>query len=456
VNPHNHSIALFATTVFLLPVVNGGCIQPSVIVAKAPAGRVVESCHRTIRARAIDRLGGPATYSFDTPETFFISSATEGVRGGAMHRGRRGDSRLAYTCVVNIHSGRVEGARFRVVGADQRGDEWPTAACQQAVREEVAADRGRGTAVDFDRAESSYVSPYEEGVSGRGRLRNRKAGERIRYECTVDLHRGRVSRADYSTLEKPHLSDAGVVKLCQGAIADRLRSEGRHAAKTTFKSGQAFFLSKFERSVRGQMNLKSRGSTQRAHYECSVDVRRERVTAAHYRSVGDHPASNPRIVEACQMVTLEMAAADHGRRARIDFAPVEVVSPSRHESTVTGGGVLKVGGSRDPIRYRCSVHPRNLKITDARYRKVVSPPDRTQRTVDLCHEELRARVAADRKGRLSVVFDTSETYYISNAEEGVRGRGAVKDKAHDRDPIRYQCTVNIRRGRVAKAGYRYR
>jgi hypothetical protein len=222
-----------------------------------------------------------------------------------------------------------------------------------------------------------------------------------------------------------------------------------------FAANDIFTISRFEKGVRGKAKLRSGDGRDPIAYECTLNTRRERVTAAHYRLLEKPRPSRERIVELCQMVTREMAAADHGRRAELEFDGAETFAISERETGVRGSGLLRVRGDRDAIRYRCSVDLHKRKVTDARYRPVEPPRESTQRTLDLCHTELREQIASDREDSVSLEFDTSETFFVSNAVEGVRGKGAIRAGRHDRDRIRYECEVNIRRGRVKTARYRY-
>jgi hypothetical protein len=448
-------IVPFAALACLLPLGNSGCTTTRVIRKDAPPGRVVENCQRTIRSYAIDELGGPADVRFDTPETFFISSGTEGVRGAALHRGARRDRRIYYSCVVDVYSGRVQDARYRVVGEAERTDDWPVEACQQVVRDQVYADKGRGANVKFAKAQSYHVSRNEEGVRGDGRWKVGKDWVGLEYECTVDLRRGQVTRARYRPLEKPLLSDKGAVKLCQQTIEDQAKSDRGQRTKAAFKSGDAFGVSRFERGVRGRAELKYGAVREQVDYECSVDVRAVRVSAAHYRTLASLP-SEDQIVKNCQAATREMVTAQEGRRTSVQFETAEMQTTSRQRGRVQGRGTLKAGGSRDPMAYFCTADLRTAKITAARYRRLALPPDRANRTVELCHEELRARVASDRDDVASLTFATSETSFVSNSKETVRGRGELRFGNRGRVSIRYECTVDIRRGRVTDARYSYR
>jgi hypothetical protein len=438
-----------------LPVAQLGCVHSTgVAPPPPPRGRFVEYCHQTIRSQAADHFGGHVGVRFDSPETYFVSSALEGVRGGALVAGGGARERIQYGCTVNIQSGRVVEARFRRVEPVQRSSDWPVDACQQRIRDEVAADRPRRTSVNFDPAETFFVSIDEEGVRGRAKVGVGSHWEAIRYECTVDVRRGRVHAARYHTLEKPPLSDARAVELCQQAVADRAAQKHGSRARVAFDSGSAASVSGSEKRVRGKAKLETGRDREPIAYECSVDVRRERVTNAHYDSRAKPGPSDEQLVEACQMVTREIVAAEHGRRASVEFATGEVFDVSKGQRGVRGRGVLEVRRDRDAIRYQCTLDRRLGKVTEARYRPIEQPPEVAQKTVDLCHQAVRAKVAADRERRTSVEFETTESYFVSQSEEGVRGHGSVR--SGDRDPIRYDCTVNIRRGLVTEARFRYR
>jgi len=427
-----------------LPVAPLGCVGTTVVAQPPPPrGRFVEYCHQTIRSQAADHFGGHVGVRFDSPETYFVSSALEGVRGGALVTGRGAGERIQYGCTVNIKSGRVVDARFRRVEPVRRSSDWPVEACQQRIRDEVAADHPRRTSVNFGAAETFFVSIDEEGVRGRAKVGAGNHWEAIRYECTMNVRRGRVHAARYHPLEQPALSDARAVELCQQAVAGRATREHGSRARVDFSSGNAVSVSKSEKRVRGNAKLNAGRDREPIAYECSVDVRRERVTNAHYQSRGKPRPSDGKLVETCQMVTREIIAAEHGRRASVEFATGEVFDISKGQRGVRGRGVLEVRRNREAIRYQCMLDGRRGKVTEARYRPVERSPVVAQQTMDLCHQAVRAKVAAARKRRTSVEFQS---------------HGSVRSGRLDRDPdaIRYDCTVNIRRGLVTKARFRYR
>ena len=421
-----------------------------------PRDHVVESCHQSVRAQVGHRFGGSTRVGFDSPETYYISSARQGVRGGAVI-GAGGDrSRIHYDCSVNIHSGRVVSVEHRLVDADRLRSAWSVDACQDRIRHDVASKHRGRTRLNFESAKTWFISLDREGVRGNAKVESGNHREKIRYECEVDIRRGRIDTAHYRPIEKPPMTDKDALKLCQAKISDEVKDDRGRGTKVSFTNQSTYSISRFERGVQGKAKLKSGDDRDSIAYECKVNTRGERVTDAHYRLLERPRPSRKTVVELCQMVTREMAAADHGRRAKVDFDDAETFAVSDREMGVRGGGRLRIGGKHDPIRYRCSVDLRKSKVTDARYRPIEQPRQSTRRTVDMCHAELHEQISSDRDEPASLKLKTSETYFISNAIEGVRGKGVVKVGRHDRDRIRYECEVNIRRGRVKEARYRYR
>jgi len=79
----------------------------------------------------------------------------------------------------------------------------------------------------------------------------------------------------------------------------------------------------------------------------------------------------------------------------------------------------------------------------------------SQYAVEQCQQELRLRIEREQGRRSRVDFARAETYFVSNAEEGVRGTATLRGERDRRAPqlISYNCTVNIRNGRVREATY---
>jgi hypothetical protein len=421
-----------------------------------PRDQVVESCHQSVRTQVVVRFGRSTRVGFDTAEPYYISSARQGVRGGAVIGAGGERARIHYDCSVNIHTGRVVDVEHRLVDADRRRSEWSADACQNRIRDEVTSQSRHRSTVSFEPAKIWFISLDREGVRGNGKIESGNRREKIRYECEVDVRRGRIDAAHFQPIEKPALTDQQIVKLCKTSVADAVIEDRGRRMNISFAEEHVYSISRHHKGVQGKAKLKTGKNRDQIAYECKVNTRQERVTDAHYRLLESPRPSRKHVVELCQAVTREMAAADHGRSARVDFDDAETFEVSEREMGVRGSGKLRVGGDRDPIRYSCNVDLRKTKVTDARYRAVERPRQSTQRTVDMCHAELRARISSDRGASASLNFETSETFFVSHALEGVRGTGVAKVGRRDRDRFRYECKVNIRRGAVKEARYLYR
>lgn len=423
---------------------------------RGPRDHVVESCQLSVRDQLSERFGGSTRVRFDSPQTYYISTNRQGVRGGGLVDARAERSRIHYDCTVNIHSGRVVSADHRLIDAERRRSEWSVNACQDRIRHDVGSGGQRHAALKFDPAETWFISLQREGVKGEAQYRSGKDREKIRYECEVDIWRHRIAEAHYRSVEKPPMSDQDALQLCQGKITDDLKDDRGRRTKVSFKENTVYSISRTRKGIEGRAGLKSATGHEIIDYECTVNTRRERVTDADYRVLERPGPPRKRVVEMCRMVTREMVAADHGRRAKVDFDVAETFAMAKREIGVRGSGRLRVGNRHDPIRYRCRVDLRTSKVTDARYRAVKPPQQSTQRSIDLCRARLLDKISSDRNARASLSFENTETYFVSTAVEGVRGNGVAEVGRGDRDRIRFECEVNIRRGRVKEARYHYR
>jgi len=421
-----------------------------------PRDYVVERCHQSVRSQVSDRFGRPTRMSFDSAESYYISSARQGVRGGAVIGSGGERARIHYDCSVNIHTGRVVDVDHRLVEADRHRSEWSADACQNRIRDEVASRNRHRSTVKFEPAKTWFISLDREGVRGNARVESGKQREKIRYECEVDVRRGRIQAAHFQSLEKPAMTNKDVVKLCKASISDAVIQDRGRRMNISFGDNHVYAISRHKKGVQGKAKLKSGSGKDPIAYECKGNTRQERVTDAHYRLLDKPRPSRKHVVDLCQKVTREMAAADHGRRAKVDFDDAQTFDVSEREMGVRGNGKLHVGRDRDAIRYSCNVDLRRVKVTDARYRPVERPRRSTRRTIDMCHAELRERISADRGSSTALKFESSETFFISNSLEGVRGKGVAKIGRDDRDHFRYECKVNIRGGGVKEARYLYR
>lgn len=92
----------------------------------------------------------------------------------------------------------------------------------------------------------------------------------------------------------------------------------------------------------------------------------------------------------------------------------------------------------------------------------VPPPNRppgnsvspNQPSVRACHGEINRQINRAFGGVGKIIFSTDDirTFFITNAKEGVRGTGQFR-QGPTWFPFDYNCTVNIRNGRVTQANF---
>ncbi len=157
------------------------------------------------------------------------------------------------------------------------------------------------------------------------------------------------------------------------------------------------------------------------------------------------------VIELCQKsIEVKVAASeDIRRRVEISFDTIERSLTSNTEQKIQGTARLRTKNNWQPFTYNCLVKRNEGLVTQANY---TLEKDGLTSSTRLCQEELKETVRENRNG--SVEFDDPlETYYVSNTEEGVRGTFIVQETGNRSQPNRFNCTVNLREGRVTKLTY---
>jgi hypothetical protein len=79
----------------------------------------------------------------------------------------------------------------------------------------------------------------------------------------------------------------------------------------------------------------------------------------------------------------------------------------------------------------------------------------TDPSATLCMAAMGTRIRGDFANveKLNYLTDTTQSYFISNAEEGIRGEGQFYQSS-DWHRFSYDCTVNIRNGTVTSISYK--
>lgn len=75
-------------------------------------------------------------------------------------------------------------------------------------------------------------------------------------------------------------------------------------------------------------------------------------------------------------------------------------------------------------------------------------------SVSACQRELQDRIGRDTGSQVQVTINSPETYFISNAEEGVRGTATSQPQTNNQSTsYRFDCAVNVRDGAVTRLTY---
>src|SRR5262249_41334782 len=74
---------------------------------------------------------------------------------------------------------------------------------------------------------------------------------------------------------------------------------------------------------------------------------------------------------------------------------------------------------------------------------------------ELVRRELEYQIGRDRNTRVTVELITAQSYFISNGEISIRGRGRALFDRYRSEDFRYDCLVDTRRGRVTKTDWSF-
>ncbi|GAB4337571.1 MAG: hypothetical protein OHK0047_27270 [Leptolyngbyaceae cyanobacterium] len=144
---------------------------------------------------------------------------------------------------------------------------------------------------------------------------------------------------------------------------------------------------------------------------------------------------------------------------------------------ITGSGPIDGAGNRiifmrnriNGGQAECQINVASSRVLSVRITsqpdRPVPPPGRppgntvspNQPSVRACHREIdrQIRRAYARVEKVLFSADTTRTFFISNAKEGVRGDGEFR-QGPTWFPFGYSCQVNIRSGRVTQANFTIR
>ncbi|MEA5533704.1 hypothetical protein [Crocosphaera sp. XPORK-15E] len=156
------------------------------------------------------------------------------------------------------------------------------------------------------------------------------------------------------------------------------------------------------------------------------------------------------IVSLCQTSIKVKLANNQGRdRLNMTFDSVERSPLSGGQQSIRGRARVQGRNNERPLSYNCTINVTDGLISQSSY---TFEENMGTSSIRLCQDELRNLVKRDRDG-LVEFNQNPETYAISNTEEGVRGIALLQLSRQPNQNYRFDCTVNIRQGKVTKISY---
>src|SRR5262249_8263587 len=74
---------------------------------------------------------------------------------------------------------------------------------------------------------------------------------------------------------------------------------------------------------------------------------------------------------------------------------------------------------------------------------------------ELVRRELEYRISRDRGTRVTIELITAQSFFISNAENSIRGRGRATFDRYSSEDFRYDCGIDIRGARVTQTEWSF-
>jgi len=154
------------------------------------------------------------------------------------------------------------------------------ALCQKMVRWETGKEYGNNTKIIFHSGQTYGISRREEGVRGDATVRAGRERKRIDYECVINLSQGKVTQVNYHAADQS--VDTGVIATCQSVVIDKISQDLGYAAQIAFAAADTSTVSGNRQTVRGPARVRTRSDWRNIHYNCTLDIRRNRVTEVYY------------------------------------------------------------------------------------------------------------------------------------------------------------------------------
>ncbi|HIK17530.1 MAG TPA: hypothetical protein IGS53_19875 [Leptolyngbyaceae cyanobacterium M33_DOE_097] len=170
-------------------------------------------------------------------------------------------------------------------------------------------------------------------------------------------------------------------------------------------------------------------------------------------------APRPANAAACERELRSRLTQEFGSQLEITVNSAEIYFTSNAEQGIRGTAtvIFQSDNRAADYRYDCTVNLRTGTVSQLTYQRInqTSPtPTPGGSSVAICERTLRDRITQSTGEPVIVTINSANPYFISNAEEGVRGTATARFSETNRSTnYRYDCAVNIRTGQVTQLTY---
>jgi hypothetical protein len=171
------------------------------------------------------------------------------------------------------------------------------------------------------------------------------------------------------------------------------------------------------------------------------------------------PANYPTAVQCQAAITRKVKSAYAGiDTVTYDTSTTTAYFISNAEEGIRGKGQFRQTNNWKSFNYDCKVNIRTGTVTTATYSLITGqtskPASPDSPSVSQCHAAISGKIKQSYAGVEKVIYDSSKitTYFISNAEEGVKGNGQFF-QGSSWNNFTYDCQVNIRNGTITSTTY---
>lgn len=257
---------------------------------------VTDLCQSSIRVKlaANEEIGQNSrnNITFETVEQSQLSRGQTFIQGQARINNGNNQRYLTYDCVVNVNEGLISRSNYTFRNNIALSS---TRLCQEELRETIAQEFD-GSVRFQDSLETYYISNTEEGVRGTALIKqSRRREQAYRFNCTVNIQRGDVTRISYTPTEETDnqtISDQRIINLCHNKLRQQISSNqidiggiiginlGTGTSIDFQEKPEISPLVNNEQKVEGLGILTEGFQQRRVNYKCTVNVERGTVSNA--------------------------------------------------------------------------------------------------------------------------------------------------------------------------------